>query len=302
MTSTTSRTPPTSVIRELRQEVGFRCPIDVAGRPCGSPYLTWHHFDPPWRVEQHHRPEGMVALCQEHHRKADAGAFTVEQLRVVKQVGVERAELVRGRFDWMRRDYLSIVGGNAYIDTPVLLEIQGVPAVWFTRNAQEETMLNFDFGGARELARVAIRDNFWTVSPRDVRDMKCPPSGKEILVHFKDGDVFHTRFTEIESPAQLAGAHAWTGRFATELTYPLTAVELWERQGGPGVKLSPHGTFVPGGNMFQHGFIKGGRTAVSIENSTPASPAPVPEWQLMLNAEFTRLYGPDGYKPGNPSP
>jgi hypothetical protein len=37
------RRPYAHVVRQLRQEVGFRCPVD----DCGNPYLTWHHFDPP---------------------------------------------------------------------------------------------------------------------------------------------------------------------------------------------------------------------------------------------------------------
>jgi hypothetical protein len=84
----------------LRQEVGFCCPV----QDCGSPYLTWHHFDPPWRVKHHHRPEGMIAVCREHADKADHGSFTDDQLRELKREGRSRASQVRGRFDWMRQD------------------------------------------------------------------------------------------------------------------------------------------------------------------------------------------------------
>jgi hypothetical protein len=45
----------------------------------------------------------MVALCREHHDKADAGAFTRDQLRQLK---TKRAHRVTGRFDWMRQDLL----------------------------------------------------------------------------------------------------------------------------------------------------------------------------------------------------
>ena len=46
-----------AAIRTLRREVGFGCPV------CRSPFLTWHHFDPPYHVEEHWRHEGMIALC-----------------------------------------------------------------------------------------------------------------------------------------------------------------------------------------------------------------------------------------------
>ena len=35
----------------LRTEVGYGCPI------CRSPFLTWHHFDPPYSVRPHNDPE-----------------------------------------------------------------------------------------------------------------------------------------------------------------------------------------------------------------------------------------------------
>src|SRR5207245_3375537 len=115
-------------IRQLRQEVGFRCPVDG----CGSPYLTWHHFGPAWRVEQHHRLDGMVALCVEHANKADVGAFTKEQLTAFKREGGLRSDAVRGRFDWMRRELLAVVGGNFYYHCPVILEIGDRTAIWFS--------------------------------------------------------------------------------------------------------------------------------------------------------------------------
>jgi hypothetical protein len=93
-----SRDPYEWVKTALRQDVGFCCSV----QDCGIPYLTWHHFDPPWRVEHHHRPEGMIALCREHADKADHGSFTDDQLRELKQEGRSRAAEVRGRFDWMR--------------------------------------------------------------------------------------------------------------------------------------------------------------------------------------------------------
>jgi hypothetical protein len=60
------RDPPDPVKRQLRQEVGFGCPFP----DCRKPMLTFHHLDPPWRVEEHHRPEGIIALCKDHASSA----------------------------------------------------------------------------------------------------------------------------------------------------------------------------------------------------------------------------------------
>lgn len=297
MSDKVSRTPRAAVIRELRQEVGFRCPVDVDREPCGSPYLTWHRFDPPWREEAHHRPEGMIALCQEHHRKADAGAFTRDQLKLLKQQGTRRAEKVQGRFDWMRREYLSIIGGNAYLRTPIALEISGKPAVWFTKNARDEMLLNFDFAVPGHPPRVAIRENFWMVSPDNVRDLTCPPSGKEIRVDFVNGDVFHTRFTELRASEELQRRHHWTSVWARSLTYPLTMVEVWERWSGQGLVLSPEGTTL-GGGFMSHCFMSDCGVGMSLDAGVVAPSSPSIEGIQRVLDEFGRLYGSDGYRPG----
>jgi hypothetical protein len=86
------RTPLANVRLALKREVGFRCPA----LDCGRPYLTWHHFNPPWAVEHHHRPEGMIALCVEHAAKADGGAYTKEQLEGMKSRGADAALAIEG--------------------------------------------------------------------------------------------------------------------------------------------------------------------------------------------------------------
>ena len=49
----------------LRKESNFGC------AKCGEPYLTYHHFDPPWNEKHHANPEGMIALCAKHANAAN---------------------------------------------------------------------------------------------------------------------------------------------------------------------------------------------------------------------------------------
>src|SRR5215211_1730983 len=111
------RSPPKHVRRALAREVGFGCPV----ANCGSPYLTWHHFDPPWSERQHHDPAGMVALCREHHDAADAGAYSEHDFREMK--ARDRAQALRGRFEWRRQRLLAIVGGTFYYETPIPVQV-----------------------------------------------------------------------------------------------------------------------------------------------------------------------------------
>jgi len=101
-----NRRPPEKVKKILRSEIGFGCPIPG----CGNPYLEWHHFDPPWHIENHHNPEGMIALCREHHIQADNGAFTADQLEEYKKQGKKNWKAVKGNFNWLRNRMLAVVG------------------------------------------------------------------------------------------------------------------------------------------------------------------------------------------------
>ena len=78
---------PGPIIKEhLRQEVNFGCPVRNAdGTGCGSPVLVYHHFNPPWEGHYVHNPEGMIALCPEHHHLADGGHFSNRQLETYKR-------------------------------------------------------------------------------------------------------------------------------------------------------------------------------------------------------------------------
>jgi hypothetical protein len=91
----------------LRQAQGFVCAVP----DCLNPYLYYHHFDPPWEERQHNEPDGMIGLCGEHHPKADADAFTRDQLREYKRDAVEHAGEIKGRFDWLRHKIMIASAG-----------------------------------------------------------------------------------------------------------------------------------------------------------------------------------------------
>ena len=84
-------------------------------------------------MREHHNPAGMIALCSEHHHKANAGAFTDEQLRALKLSGREQLETIQGRFDWLRNNLLAVVGGGFYYETLTILEVRGSPGDLVTK-------------------------------------------------------------------------------------------------------------------------------------------------------------------------
>lgn len=100
------RDPPAEVKRNLREEVGFGCPVP----DCREPFLSWHHFDPPWHVRHHHEPQGMIALCIKHHAMADRGMFDKAQLSAFKNAA-HSVEDVKAKFEWARPKQLIRLGG-----------------------------------------------------------------------------------------------------------------------------------------------------------------------------------------------
>jgi hypothetical protein len=158
--------------------VGFGCPVEL----CDSPYLSWHHFDPPWAVGQHQNPDGMVALCVLHHGQADAGAFTVEQLRAFKDPTRNRAESrLRGRFVWRRDRLVLLAGGNWWSGCEILLKCGPIPIIWLSRDHDGYELLNLDLFDAAGVARLQLRDNDWVVD-REVDDLVCTPRKASLIV------------------------------------------------------------------------------------------------------------------------
>jgi SEC-C motif len=231
-----NRKPPASVIKHLRTEVGFGCPVPE----CGNPYLEWHHFDPPWSVEQHHNPEGMVALCAEHHKKADNCSYTNQQLSAFKRNKVDPA-LVRGRFDWRRNKLLAVVGGNYYYETPRVLVIDGHEVVSLTRDEDGYLLLNVQMLSLSTDVRARLVENCWENIGNPV-DLISPPSGEDLSIRYANGDSLGIHFYVLENGAEFQNKFEIAA--FDKLEFPLTVAEVNCEIGGTDIKLSPIGTTI----------------------------------------------------------
>lgn len=229
-----NRTPPKKVIEILRHEVGFGCPIPN----CGNPYLEWHHFDPPWRLENHHRPEGMIALCTQHHKNADNYAYTDDQLKEFKK-NRANSEVVKGNFEWRRNKLLAVVGGNFYYETPRALVIDNHDVVSLTRDENGYSLLNVEMLSVSKEERLVMRGNCWENIGNPV-DFRCPPSGKEIEIKYENEDSLSIKFYVINSKEIFKKDF---NREAPDfLEFPMTVAEINFEVGGVDIKVSSKGT------------------------------------------------------------
>ena len=229
-----SRHPPDAVARALRQEAGFGCP--VIG--CGSPYLTWHHFDPPWRERNHHEPSGMIALCREHHDQADSGAFTKDQLRKLK--ASPASHVPSGKFNWLRSELAVLIGSNYFIRSPIVLTFLDDPLIWFSRDSFGNLLLNLSRVDRDRRVHGVMRENFWMLldAPADVT---CPPSGRLLDVRYRNGDRLKVEFREMLSSED--GAIATNNDWPSDVfkDYPITLCEVTYKIAGTSIDITPSG-------------------------------------------------------------
>ena len=269
-----SREPPVAVRRQLAEEVGFGCPVDG----CGSPYLTWHHFDPPWAIKHHHNPGGMIALCRDHHPEADRGAFTSDQLREFKRTGRDRKNALVGRFNWIREKLLVVVGGNFFYDTPIAVQVNDTRVVWFNRDESGCLLVNVQMLTTSGKPRLVMLDNFWITEGSNESEIICPPSGSLIGATYPNGDKLRVRFIdipnatvfdqrypltrpsltpEIKAQRTVVGVsddqrrHPTNADIAQEsgVLFPLTTVEIAMKIAGTDIDFRPKQTSIVGATL-----------------------------------------------------
>jgi hypothetical protein len=221
----------------------------------------------------------MIALCQEHHDKADAGAFTRDQLRQLKQQGAARSEDVRGRFDWLRRDLLAVVGGNMYYDTPIIFHLDNQPIIWFTRDEDGYMLLNVNMLSTSGEPRMQMRENFWLLRG-DPLDLESPPNGKLLSVKYPNGDSLEVKFLKLDSPSSATSRYTeWQVAQLVQsgINFPLTAVEVRNRVADTNIEFGPRGTSFWGG-MITESVFKSGTAALVVGPSDNIPTDPADRW------------------------
>jgi len=218
-----NRTPPVEVQRILRKENGYKCVIPE----CEIPYLEYHHFNPPWHLQNHHNPEGMIALCPQHHRQADGGAYTDNQLQEFKTKAREEFDKVEGKFEYLRHKILLIAGGNFYLNNSIDVAINGKPAIWFENDEDDYKLLNIELLDKNNNVYFKIRNNVWIIT-NDVKDIECPPSGKKLGIYFNNGDYIKLEFKELKNEGHISKINSTNFVFVNTITnvLPITILNL----------------------------------------------------------------------------
>jgi hypothetical protein len=203
----------------------------------------------------------MIALCGEHHAKADAGAFTKEQLRAMKS-NTAQAREISGKFDWMRQQLLGVVGGNFYFETHAPAIIQGMKPVSFGTDEAGHWLLDVDMLTVAREPRLQVTENFW-ISCGTPQDVECPPSGKALAVKYANGDKIRIEFVPDLDMSGLVQRYPGVDMGRWELPSPITVVEVEMVVAGTDIKFGSRSTQIGGVNMTNC-FMRGGHCGMLI--------------------------------------
>ena len=209
------RTPPSAIIRALRQEVQFGCPVP----DCRSPLLTFH------RVE--------------HHNAAEAGAYSRERLRDLKQQS-HRAP-VRGQFPWSERELLVRMGGAYSGGISVPLALAGKPVIHLQRGDDGLLRLSATLFSDEGEKVMEVVDNAFILASSGFHDVQVNTGGTRVSVWVaarRTGfDLSFKRITAEELAEQLAssGFRSAVIRSAARRSPAVSAPKSWTRVADRGV-------------------------------------------------------------------
>jgi len=171
---------------------------------------------------------GNGALCLQHHKEADAGAFTPEQLRTLKEDPFLRRVDVAliGGFIWKREQLILRAGGGFYVRCSVLLEMASRPIIWLSTDADGNQLLNLDLWDENGSLVFSMRDNDWIVW-KESDDVEAPPSARSLIVRMNEArlsvEFAHSSMDDVR--AELARRDAESnarliGRYQAEAGIP----------------------------------------------------------------------------------
>jgi hypothetical protein len=193
-TGNPGRDPGEAIKRLLRNEVNFGCPVSG----CGSPILTYHHFDPPWAGNFEHNPAGMIALCKPHHDQADGGLWTKAQLRDMKRNPYVNSA-VRIRWPYATECLVLKVGPCFVVHSGSALRLNCRHVMRFRPETIEQlsaktVVFDSEIADVNDDVWLRIVDNWLDLDIAEASDVVFPPHAKQFMAKRKDQSKIKLQF------------------------------------------------------------------------------------------------------------
>lgn len=197
-----SRDPGTAIKHQLRREVNFGCPVRFPdGSGCGSPILTFHHFDPPWAGNYVHVSDGMIAFCPLHHTQADGGLWSTAQLRAFKQSPFVD-DAIKVQWPWQPETLVMKVGPSLVVGSGSPMRLNGRPVMHF-RPVEIDTLttrtVQFDSEVRNEENHpwLRIEDSWFDLRLAGTTDLVFTPQTKTFKATHRDTTYLEMQFNRM---------------------------------------------------------------------------------------------------------
>ncbi len=177
-----NRIPNVIIRKRLRKEVNYGCPI------CRSPFLAYHHFDPPWEPNHIHNLEGMIALCPLHHAQADVGTWTNQELRNMKKDKLEKS--INGQIHWSLGQSVIVAGSNLFLGNNISFRLLGREIFKIKEIRPKTVVLNALLFNEKDQPILQILEDDIIIAPELVDDFNCTASANRIRVDVKESNSF----------------------------------------------------------------------------------------------------------------
>jgi hypothetical protein len=180
-----SRHIPSEIRKYLRKEVGYGCPVSG----CRNPFLEYHHFNPKYSDRKEHSKEGMIALCPNHHRKADRDRWTNDELIKLKKADLR--EIVNGTLDWNLKDSIIIVGNNYFFGDLFTFSVFGNELFGIAQTDNRELVINALIWDSNMKPVAQIVENDILINNLNIGDLNCSASGHSIRIESEADDTYY---------------------------------------------------------------------------------------------------------------
>ena len=226
------RDPGDVIKHQLRREVNYGCPVRYKdGSGCGCPVLTFHHFDPPWAGNFTHNPDGMIALCPEHHHQADGGLFTNEQLKQFKKHPYID-DTLKVQWPWQPETLVMKVGPSLIMGSGSPFRLDGLPVFRFYPDTIEDLgikTISFD-SEIKDSAKnrwLNIKDGWFDLRLENTTNVIFTPQTKTFLAKHSDDTFISLQFKKYT----LEEFNKWIPTFMTKNETAISAQSSVEKVG-----------------------------------------------------------------------
>jgi hypothetical protein len=167
MSSPKRTAPPAEVQRILRQEAGFGC------CRCGYPFYQYHHIV-PWHKDEHYRAEDMMILCPNCHDEVTNGQVPESEQREwkAKPRNIQDGH-ASGRLRIDQKNLVVILGGSRFVDTPVLLQLNGEDMIGVKRSEDGRLLVSTRSYDEDDKLLFSIINNEWDTGADLPWDLKA---------------------------------------------------------------------------------------------------------------------------------